>query len=415
MKVLLLAALLALPLPAQTRIQRFTLPNGLRVLHLEDHERPLVRAWLQLGLDPADTPPGRQGLPVLALRMLGHSNTGGLKAADFDRQMEDAGIQLSGCLAPDGLTWRLLARSRDQDRALGLLADRLLRPVFDPTVLEGQRVACWLDESRPEASPHIRLREALLRRPGTQPTVTSLGAITLEDLLVFRARVLRPDRAVLVLHGDLGLEQAKRLVLLSLGTWTVQDPLPSYAVLPRAALALPLGTPEALVRIPAPGGGLRVQAVAEQPLDLGPEPAALLGLLVPGDPALGQVKVALEGRWLVATLDGQDATVIRLRERLDALRQRGFTQAELDRARATWEAGRVLESLEPDRKLRAALAEAAGQQVQEPRMQALALAALNDALRRWLDPLNLRLGATGDPEALKALGTEPVSDLHPKP
>jgi predicted Zn-dependent peptidase len=241
--------------------------------------------------------------------------------------------------------------------------------------------------------------------------VTSLGAITLEDLLVFRARVLRPDRAVLVLHGDLGLEQAKRLVLLSLGTWTGQEPLPAYAVLPPATPSLPPGTPEALVRIPVPGGGLRIQAAAAQPGDPGPEPAALLGLLVPGDPALGPVRVDLEGRWLMASLEGPDATMIRLRERLDALRQRGFTQAELDRARSAWEAGRGLESLEPDRKLGAALAEAAGQQVQEPRMRALSLAALNDALRRWLDLSNLRFGATGDPEALKALG----SDLHPKP
>ena len=76
MRALALAGLvLVLSLQAQPRVQPFILPNGLRVLHLEDHEHPLVRARLLLRIEPGDTPRGRQGLPQLMLRMLGHSET----------------------------------------------------------------------------------------------------------------------------------------------------------------------------------------------------------------------------------------------------------------------------------------------------------------------------------------------------
>ena len=412
MRALLLAGLAALTLAAQPRSQSFTLPNGLRVVHLEDHERPLVRARLHLLIAADDTPPGRQGLATLALRMVNHADAAGLKADAFDRLVEDAGIQLTAAPEPGGLEWRLLTRSRDQDRAFGLLADRLLRTVFDPTMLELQRLACWHEEEGLEAPPDLRLRRALIPTPGSRPTEAGLGAITLADLLVFHARVFRPDRAVLILHGDLGLEQAKRLVLLSLGTWTAKQPPPAYRVLPAAGPAQ-LKTPEALLRIPAAGAALRLQAVADQPDDVTPEAAALLSLLVPEASALARVQVTVAAGKLVATLDNGPGGWSLLEERLGALRQRSFDHADLDRARTAWEAGRVLESLDPGLGMDAAFAEMQGRQVQASRLKALTPAELSTALHRWLEPARLRTGATGDPEALKALPADPERHLKP--
>jgi predicted Zn-dependent peptidase len=409
-----LAALTLAPLAlsAQPRSQQFTLPNGLRVVHLEDHERPLVRARLHLLIAATDTPPGRQGLVALALRMVDQADAAGLKADVFDRFVEDAGIQLTASLEPSGVEWRLLTRSRDQDRAFGLLADRLLRTVFDPAALVMQRLATWRETEGQETSPDTRLRRALVQTPGSRPTQASLGAITLEDLLVFHARVFRPDRAVLVLHGDLGLEQAKRLVLLSLGSWTAKEPMPSYRSLP-VATPVQRAVPEALLRIPAPGAALRLQAMADRPDEVTPEAAALLGLLVPEGAILSRVQVTVEAERLVATLDTGAGGWSQLQEQLGALRQRSFSQADLDRARAAFEAKRALESLDPGQGMDAAFAEAEGRRVQTTRLKALTPADLNAALRRWLDPARFRIGAVGDPEALKALPAD--SDLHLKP
>ena len=408
MRALLLAGLAAvLPLQAQPGVQQFTLPNGLRILHLEDHEHPLVRARLHFAIRTEDTPQGRQGLPLLLLRMFNHSETADLKAEDLDRILEESGIQLRPTLEPGGLVWNLVARSRDQDRALGLLADRLLRTVFSSRVLEVQRLATWQEVEREDLLPPERLQRALLGDPATRPTALSLGIISLEDLLAYHARVLRPDRAVLVLHGDLGLEQAKRLVLLSLGTWTTQVPAAGAGQPTQSAQPPSAPSPAAQLRIPAPDRSLRIQAVAPLPAELSPEVAALLRLLVPGDPDLRPLCLSLQEGQLLVTLAQERATGAGawalVHERLESFRRRGFHQADLDRARRAWRLRCSLDSLHPEAQMDAALAGVLGRGATEERMLALTLDTLNAGLKAWLDPARIRLGALGDPELLKAL------------
>ena len=404
--VVLLAS--ALFLQAQPKVQGFTLPNGLRVLHLEEHEHPLVRACLYVKIESGDVPADRQGLPLLFQPMFDRAETADLKVGELDRTLDDSGIQLTQSVEAGGFTWRLVARSRDQDRAMGLLADRLLRTLLEPSLLETQRLACRRQLERPEGSAHARLRQALTQDPASKLTLTSLSTISLGDLLAFRAKVFRPDRAILILHGDLGLEQAKRMVLLSLGSWSAQSPSASVNPPSSPATASPSPAPVDAPQVPAPGAGIRVQAVAPRPGDLAPEAAELLILLVPGETSLLPVQVAIGNGGLVATLDREAGTSgssvwSLLKERLEALRRRGFTQADLDRARVAWLARRSLDSLHPEAQMDRALAEALGHGATEDRMKAMPLETLNESLRNWLDPAKFRKGASGDPEDLKSL------------
>lgn len=410
MRALLLSGLVglaALTLRAQPKPQSFTLPNGLRVIHLEDHEHALVRAHLYLKVDPDDLPRDRPGLQLLALQMVEHSDAANLKTDTLNQLLEEAGIRLSATAGADGLTWRMVARSRDQDQAFGLLADRLLRPLFDPSVLETQRLDCWRQEERQEEEAPVRLRRALLQAPGTRPTLASLSAITWEDLLRFRAQVFRPDQAVLVLHGDLGLEQAKRLVLLTLGSWTPPEAQPRpEATSPSIPLPSP-GSP----RLPGlPGSGLRILAVAPPPPDVPRECAALIRLLLAGHAGIHPVRIETEQGSLVAILDSEAGSSSSqvwplLLERLESLRRRGFTTADLDRARTAWTVGRSRVSLHPEAQMDRALADLLHPALTQERLAEVSLERLNADLRRWLDPANLRMGAAGPPALLNGLPT----------
>jgi hypothetical protein len=156
-------------------------------------------------------------------------------------------------------------------------------------------------------------------------------------------------------------------------------------------------------REPGRSAQVLAQALIQPPAGLAPEVAALLGLLVPGDPALLPVQVSREDHGLVATLDagpGDAATTVwsRLLTHLEALRRRGFTQADLDRAKEAWIARLSLESLDPERQMATALDQALGRGVSRDRLQAVPLEVLNTGLRRWLDPAGFRGGVTGVPE-----------------
>jgi hypothetical protein len=415
MRLLAIPAALTFTLLAQAqpriRPQTFSLPNGLRVILLEDHDRPLVRARLHLSLDH-EAGVARPGLAPLAMRVLGQSDAGAFRLGDFEQLLAGAGIELAPNLRADGLSWSLLARSRDQDLALGLLADRAFRSIINPTTLEAERLACWRETERLEASPQSKLRQTLESDWTLQaPTLESLTAVTYEDLLAFFARVLRPDRAVLVLQGDLGQEQAKRLVLLSFGTWTVrpEPAAPTTTIAAPAPVTVPVpasGAPAEAPRSQAPATGAILRAVAAEPADLSPEARALLALLLPGDPVLFPAQLRLEGMDLVATLEaeapGTAAVEASLRERLQALAQRGFTETDLSRARSAWSAGRALMGLHPWALVDEAVAEARERAVSPARMEALTIEALNGALRRWLDPSRLRTGVLADPQAVRA-------------
>lgn len=386
--------------PAWPTVQhRFTLANGLQVVHLEDHERPLVRAWLNLELAPGEGLLGRPEVAALALRMQEHADAGPLKAITFHEVLEGSGTRLTRRLDPQGLTWQMVARSRYQDQALGLLADRVLRTVFDPAALEAQRLACWLDATRLDATPRATLRRALEPYPVLRtPTMAGLSAVTLADLLAFQTRTFHPTRAVLVLHGDLGLEQAKRLVLLTFGTWSAEAGGP-----PTAATAAPAPRPASSVDLPVSGAPLRLQVVAAAPEDLAPEAVALLSLLLAGDPALRPATLTVDGPRLVATLvEGDSATGARaaLADRLEALRLRGFSAIDLAQAKSAWTAGRTLLTLHPEALMAEALVQARGRAARAERVTALSLEELNAALRRWLAPARLQVGAVGDPAIL---------------
>jgi hypothetical protein len=147
-------------------------------------------------------------LPERFLRLLDRADRGDRKILECDRDLEAQGIQLVSTASPEGLDWHLLARSRDQDRSLGLLGDLLLRPILDPGAWKNPCGVSW------------------------------------KELQAFSRKILRPDRAILVLQGDLGLEQAKQLALLSLGTWTASPmappppPPPAITAEAQALLAL---------------------------------------------------------------------------------------------------------------------------------------------------------------------------------
>ncbi|MBP7618022.1 MAG: hypothetical protein KA743_05890, partial [Geothrix sp.] len=208
-----------------------------------------------------------------------------------------------------------------------------------------------------------------------------------------------------------GLEQAKRLVLLSLGSWTAQEP-PTSAGRPVAAPATapPRSAPDP-VRISAPRAGFRLQAFLPRPPGVTPEAATLIALLIPGEPTMAPASIAWRPEGLLATLDAgpemaEAAAWSLLRLRLEALRLRGFTAADLERARIAWAAARSLSSLDAEAQLDAAAALTLGHGATLDRMKTLTQDQLNATLRAWLDVGKARRGLAGS-EARQALPPRP--------
>ncbi len=381
---------------AQPALQRFTLPGGLPVALREDPSRMLFRARLRLSLRPGDLPAGREGLVQLFLRMMDRGQAGHLRPAAFDRALDEGGIQLTRRLSAEAITWDLVCRNRDQDRALSLLADRVLRTILDPQALEPERLACWREALQAQAAPEQSLPAALGLSGPVEPTELGLGRIGFADLEAFRDRAFRPDRAVLVLEGDLGPEQARSLALLAFGPWSAPaapapppPPAPTPSAPPAAAPGLLAGPlPRAELALPPPPG-------------LSPALRDLVRLRLAGDPSLA-------GDWLPPEPDGtlrlrafpgtggsgRDALAA-LQARLAAIRQRGAPAADLERAKLAWAGAIRVQSLHPAAQLDRDTREVLGEAATAEAVAAVTADQLQDAVQRWLAPSAQRAVVVG--------------------
>jgi predicted Zn-dependent peptidase len=228
-----------LTLPA---IQKRMLSNGLPVWIVETHEVPVVQVNLIVRSGSADDPPGRYGAASLAASMLleGAGSRGSLEIAD---EVDFLGATLDAAAAIDFSAMRLHVPVARLAQALPLMADVALRPTFPAEELERLRqqrlVALLQARDNPAAIAPLafaRLLYGAAHRFGTAAGGTSrdLEALTRGDLIAFYEGAYRPDRATLLVVGDVSADEAVGRLETSFGGWTRPGPGAARVRLPAA-------------------------------------------------------------------------------------------------------------------------------------------------------------------------------------
>jgi hypothetical protein len=399
------------PAPALAT-QTFALPTGLACVLVENHEQALIRMELLCPWDRPELPAGKEGIGGFLAEAMAAGGAGPYARAAFLRELDNLGMTFRFEPGAGAYRWCLTADSRSQETAMELLADAVARPAFDGPLVERVRQTAL---KRIAALPP-RERAALrfgweLGDPAVLAPVVPVPyrKIEFQDLLDFRRRVIRPERAVLALYGDLNLVQARQLVLMHLGIWgpPAQPALKGQASPP----ATQAKAPARLLAVLDPGPGAELWAGAARPAD-GRNPAAeaLLPILL-ARAAQGwfgeggaTVRLAQDGpgclviRARVAQVD-RDRLVPGFATALAALAARGFGAEDLARARVQWQAGRAALPLHPEPMLR----ELAGGRLDPglvAAVDALDPAAVNGVLRAWLEPARLRFLLLGADAAM---------------
>lgn len=391
-------------LAAAPAAQEFRLSTGLRCVLLEKHDQPLIRVALLTQWAPteeADLVPGTAGILAELLRRGG---AGTHSRPEFNKTLDDLGITFAFESRRTAYLWRMAVDSRSQGPAMELLADAVFRPVFDVPMVEALRVQREREEQEQLLPARARTRFLWNLGDPAQELPPGLGRFTALDfdgLQTFRRRVLRPEASVLVLQGDLNLTQAKELAFLHFGLWN-PGAAPPYQAGPRAKEERPgflavldsaadaeiwAGCPTG--SCPRPTAELLALLLEQVP------PVAVQGILrtcrlEPGGTLLVKVKAGPQAR------EGLPAA---LRDTLAALRDRGFSPAEVDRARFRWKARVASLPLHPkdqvDRYLQGVLDPAFQAQV-----EAVGAREVNGALSALLAPGSLRFLLLGGDTAL---------------
>jgi zinc protease len=215
-------------------IQKFILPNGLRLLVKEDHRLPFVefRAVFQGGV-LAETA-ANNGITQLLTKML-LKGTKRRSAEDIAREIETVGGNMDSYGGNNSFGVNVETLSDDFATGLDLLADVLLNPTFPAPALQREQeiqiagIRSQKDELLKSASK--AMRRALFGEIGygldTLGTEKSVQKTKPADLKSFHGRLVAPNNCVLAIYGDVKTAAVKAAVQKAFARWESNPNVPT--------------------------------------------------------------------------------------------------------------------------------------------------------------------------------------------
>jgi len=208
----------ALPVP-RIAYTRFTLPNGLRVIHLEDKRTPTVTVQLWYGVGSKNEPLGRSGFAHLFEHLMfngsEHFNDDWFKATQ-----KLGATNLNGTTNTDRTNYYQTVPKGALDSILWLESDRMgyLLKAIDQAKLDEQRRVVQNEKRQRENAPMASVPDRIMaatyspNHPYGHSVIGSmadLDAASLDDVKQWFRDWYGPNNAVLVLAGDLTLAEAR--------------------------------------------------------------------------------------------------------------------------------------------------------------------------------------------------------------
>ncbi|MGI8499187.1 MAG: insulinase family protein [Gemmatimonadaceae bacterium] len=205
-------------------LQEATLPNGLRLVLVEQHKQPVVSIALSMPAGAVYDPPSKEGTAEMTAGLL-TKGAGGRTADQIAATIEGVGGSISASAGPDFLTVRTSSLTPDAALAFELLADAVQRPTFGEKEVELARTQT-LSGLQFALSQPAQLASRFFVQGiygpqgyGRLETPASVRAITRDDLVAFQRDHLRPAGALLVIAGDMTMAQSRELATKFLAGW----------------------------------------------------------------------------------------------------------------------------------------------------------------------------------------------------
>lgn len=242
-----------LPKPVES-----TLPNGMKLVIVADKRLPLVSYRLAFPGGTAADPAGQSGLTDMLTTMLSEgttSRTGPQIADDVAR----LGASLSANANYDYTTLAASSLSMYSNDILKLLADVTMHPSFPEADLNRNKASAIQGLQFQRSQPDFLAREQIAKAVyGPAPygvvsaTAESLGGITHDRLQAEHALKFVPNRATLIVVGNVDAAAIRKQIETAFGSWT--NPTASATVqIGNAASGAPKPTARTIYLVDRPG------------------------------------------------------------------------------------------------------------------------------------------------------------------
>jgi zinc protease len=350
------------PLPATpVRFPAFSetqLPNGLRILVVENHALPVANVELYVRSGYSSDPQDQLGLAQMAAALL-DKGTPTRTAMQIAETVEGVGGSIGAFSGADNVTVSAGVLSDQLPLAFELLSDVSLRPTFPEEELETAR-AQQVAGLRAALGQPGTLASRMFERQvygGSHPygrhrTPQTVGALTRDQVAAWHRTHFVPSNALLVVSGDVTPARAQEMAVRWFGEWSggaaPQDAFPTPSARERTEIFLVNrpGSVQSSIHVGHPG------LTADDP-DYYAAQVLNMVLGASGDSRLEEVLRSqhgwtyssrsrfgrlLGGGTYLATTDVRsavtDSALAELMVQLRRIRDEAVPQAELDRAKS---------------------------------------------------------------------------------
>jgi predicted Zn-dependent peptidase len=242
----------------------FTLPNGLKVIVVENHKTPVISWQLSLDIDPVMEGDAK-GYVDLAGQLM-RSGTKNRTKQEIDEEIDFIGASLN--TYSTGVYASSLTRHKD--KLLELMSDVLLNPIFPQDELEKvlEQSVSALAASENDANFMVdNLITSVVygeEHPyGEVVTKETLGNINRDHIVTYYSTYFKPNTAYLVIVGDITTKEAKKLTKKYFKNWEKGD-------VPKASYSKPQPPAENTVAFANRDGAVQSVLAVSYPIELLP-------------------------------------------------------------------------------------------------------------------------------------------------
>jgi len=217
-------------------VTTFTLPNGMKVFLLEDHELPIVNGVARIRTGNLFDPPDKVGLAGVTGTVMRTGGTASKTGDELDLQLENIAASVEAGIGESSGTVSFSTLKEKSDEVMAVFHDVLTAPEFRQDKIELARTQLRSSISRRnDNAAGIAGREFTdtvygRNTPyGWRLEYATVDRITRADLQAFHQRYFFPANVLLAVWGDFDTAQMRAHLEKLFAGWTVkQPPVPPF-------------------------------------------------------------------------------------------------------------------------------------------------------------------------------------------
>ena len=221
-------ALRPIPIP---QVETVTLPNGIKLYLLEDHELPVVNGSARIRTGNLFDPPQKIGLASLTGSVMRTGGTRNKTGDQLDRELENIAASVESHIDETSGTVSFSALKENTAEVLGVFHDVLTQPEFRQERLDLAKNQMHSGIARRNDDAHgvveREFAELIYGKDnpyGWRIENATVNRITRDDLVNFYKRYYFPANIMLAVWGDFNAAEMKAQLEKLFADWTVTQP-----------------------------------------------------------------------------------------------------------------------------------------------------------------------------------------------